>query len=92
MHGPRYSVTIASGCSAPLIVVDTGVWVAVPKQPILAETLAELIEVDEVLLALPVRLELLGGSARHQRKALLRIESKQLQVRRRAESREDFRE
>lgn len=56
-----------------MIVVDTSVWVAAAKQPILAKTLTQLIDADEVSLALPVRLELLGGTARHQRKAFLKM-------------------
>jgi len=55
-----------------MIVVDTSVWIAASKQPILARTLAELIEADEVSLALPVRLELQTGIARSERKAFKR--------------------
>jgi predicted nucleic acid-binding protein len=55
-----------------MIVVDTSVWIAASKQPILAKTLGELIEADEVSLALPVRLELLSGVARQERKAFKR--------------------
>jgi predicted nucleic acid-binding protein len=55
-----------------LIVVDTSVWIAAAKQPIAAKVLADLIEADEVALALPVRLELLAGIARHDRKAFKR--------------------
>ncbi len=50
-----------------MIVVDTSIWIAASRQPILADTLRELIEADEVALALPVRLELWAGLARHQR-------------------------
>jgi predicted nucleic acid-binding protein len=55
-----------------LIVVDTSVWIAAPRQKLVAEALAQLIEVDEVTLALPVRLELWTGVARQDRKAFLR--------------------
>jgi predicted nucleic acid-binding protein len=56
-----------------LIVVDTSVWIAASRQKILAETLGQLIEADEVTLALPVRLELWTGVARQDRKAFLRM-------------------
>jgi predicted nucleic acid-binding protein len=52
-----------------MIVVDTSVWIAAQRQPLVAETLRQLLEADEVALALPVRLELWAGVARHQRKA-----------------------
>lgn len=55
-----------------MIVVDTSVWIAAPKQQILAKTLGELIEADEVALALPVRLELLTGVRRSERKTFKR--------------------
>jgi predicted nucleic acid-binding protein len=55
-----------------MIVVDTSVWIAAAKQPILARTLGELIEADEVSLALPVRLELLSGVPRSERKSFKR--------------------
>jgi predicted nucleic acid-binding protein len=55
-----------------LIVVDTSVWIAAPRQKVVAETLGQLIEADEVTLALPVRLELWTGVARQDRKAFLR--------------------
>lgn len=55
-----------------MIVVDTSVWIAASKQPILAQTLSELIEADEVSLALPVRLELLAGISRSKRIAFKR--------------------
>ena len=55
-----------------MIVVDTSVFVAAPKQRMVAKVLAELIEADEVSLALPVRLELLAGISRSERKVLKR--------------------
>ena len=55
-----------------MIVVDTSVWVAATRQKAVAETLGQLIEADEVTLALPVRLELWTGVARQDRKAFLR--------------------
>jgi predicted nucleic acid-binding protein len=55
-----------------VIVVDTSVWVAARRTPRVAEVLRGLIDADEVALALPVRLELLAGVARHDRKAFLR--------------------
>lgn len=56
-----------------MIVVDTSVWIAAPRQPLVAETLRQLLEADEVALALPVRLELWAGLARHQRAGFLRM-------------------
>jgi predicted nucleic acid-binding protein len=56
-----------------VIVVDTSVWVAAPRQPMVARVLGQLLEADEVSLVLPVRLELLAGTPRHQRKAFLRM-------------------
>jgi len=50
-----------------LIVVDSSVWIAASRQRLLAETLSQLLEQDEVALALPVRLELLAGTAKHER-------------------------
>lgn len=55
-----------------MIVVDTSVWIAASRQPILAGVLRELIDADEVAMALPTRLELLTGTARHQRAAFKR--------------------
>lgn len=55
-----------------MIVVDTSVWVASPRQPRIAETLQGLLDADLVALARPVRLELLAGIARQDRKAFLR--------------------
>ena len=52
-----------------MIVVDTSIWVASRRQRHAAEVLAQLIDADDVALALPVRLELLSGIARHERKA-----------------------
>lgn len=55
-----------------MIVVDTSVWIAARRSPRVADVLDGLIDADEVALALPVRLELLAGVARHDRKAFLR--------------------
>lgn len=56
-----------------MIVVDTSVWIAARKQPLLAKALDELVGADEVTLALPVRLELLAGVPRHERIAFRRL-------------------
>ena len=50
-----------------MIVVDTSVWIAAPRQRMVAEALTALIEDDEIALALPVRLELLAGTSRSRR-------------------------
>ena len=55
-----------------MIVVDTSVWIAAPRQKVVADALGQLIEADEVTLALPVRLELWTGVARQDRRAFLR--------------------
>lgn len=55
-----------------MIVVDTSVWIAARRQARRAEILRSLIDADEVALALPVRLELWSGVAKHDRKAFLR--------------------
>ena len=57
-----------------MIVVDTSVWVAAERRPSseTATTLVALLDADEVALALPVRLELLAGVARADRRAFLR--------------------
>jgi len=57
-----------------MIVVDSSVWIAAAREPAteLAETLRQLIDADEVSLALPVRLELMAGVARRDRSALKR--------------------
>jgi len=57
-----------------VIVVDTSVWVEAvrrPKGPVQI-TLKQLIDADEVGLALPVRLELMAGIARKDRRAFKR--------------------
>lgn len=57
-----------------MIVVDTSVWVTALRRPSssAASTLRALIDADEVALALPVRLELMAGIARHDRSAFAR--------------------
>ena len=54
-----------------MIVVDTCVWIAAPRQPRVAAVLQQLIDADEIALARPVRLELWAAVAKHQRKAFL---------------------
>jgi predicted nucleic acid-binding protein len=57
-----------------VIVVDTSVWIDVIRRPASerAQTFRDLLDADEVALALPVRLELLSGVARRHRTALTR--------------------
>jgi predicted nucleic acid-binding protein len=57
-----------------VIVVDTSVWVAVAREPKgkVASTLRKIIDTDDAVLALPVRMELLAGVARRDRSALMR--------------------
>lgn len=55
-----------------MIVVDTSVWVAAKRKPSVAKVLHALIDADEVALALPVRMELWSGVAKHDRRAFLR--------------------
>jgi len=57
-----------------VIVVDTSVWVEAVRRPKGATqfTLKQLIEADEVALALPVRIELMAGIARKDRRAFRR--------------------
>jgi predicted nucleic acid-binding protein len=56
-----------------LIVVDTSVWIQAPRRPLVKAALDELLDADEVTLALPVRLELLAGMSRHHRAEFERI-------------------
>jgi len=58
-----------------MIVVDTSVWVAVLRRRRSGQTEAftGLLDADEILLASPVRTELLGGTGFGHRKALRRI-------------------
>jgi predicted nucleic acid-binding protein len=51
-----------------VIVVDTSVWIAARHDRHVSGVLAALIDADEAALALPVRLELWAGVARHDRK------------------------
>jgi predicted nucleic acid-binding protein len=57
-----------------LIVVDTSVWIDAHRRPggRCGATLRQLIDADEVALALPVRLELVAGVSRRDRAKLLR--------------------
>ena len=57
-----------------MIVVDTSVWIAAQRQPSgkVSGTLHELLDADEVALALPVWLELWAGVAKSDRKAFRR--------------------
>jgi predicted nucleic acid-binding protein len=57
-----------------VIVVDTSVWVDVLRNPASrrGQVFQRLLDADDVALALPVRLELMSGVARHQRAALRR--------------------
>ena len=52
-----------------MIVVDTSVWIAAQRRRNIDRTLQSLLDADEVSLALPVRLELWAGVAKHDRKA-----------------------
>jgi predicted nucleic acid-binding protein len=57
-----------------VIVVDTSVWVEAQRRPSgeIARTLLSLLDADEVALALPVRLELLAGVGRSDRRRFQR--------------------
>jgi predicted nucleic acid-binding protein len=57
-----------------VIVVDTSVWVAARKSPggDVSAVLHQLLDADDVALALPVRLELLAGTAKADRPAFQR--------------------
>jgi predicted nucleic acid-binding protein len=57
-----------------VIVVDTSIWVAASREPAaaVAATLRKLIDADEVLLALPVRWEVMAGVSRKDRSAFRR--------------------
>ena len=57
-----------------MILADTSVWVDVQRRPHgrTATTFQALVDSDDLLLALPVRLELLAGISRTHRKAFVR--------------------
>ena len=57
-----------------MIVVDTSVWIDAHRHPAgeSATTLKELLDADELALALPVRMELMAGVSRRDRAALAR--------------------
>jgi predicted nucleic acid-binding protein len=57
-----------------VIVVDTSVWIDAHRRPTgrTGLVLNELLDADEVALALPVRCELLAGISRRDRRALVR--------------------
>jgi predicted nucleic acid-binding protein len=57
-----------------VIVADTSVWIDAHRRPagLMARALKDLLDADEVALALPVRLELAAGVSRRDRPALLR--------------------
>lgn len=57
-----------------MIVVDSSVWIAATRAPAdgIAHTLRQLIDADEVALALPVRCELISGLRRTDRKTFKR--------------------
>ena len=57
-----------------MIIVDTSVWIAAQRQSQgeISRTLLSLLDADEVALALPVRLELLAGVGKADRRRFLR--------------------
>lgn len=57
-----------------MILIDTSVWIAATRNPEgrVSTTLRALIDADEVVLALPVRIELMAGVARKDRTAFRR--------------------
>jgi predicted nucleic acid-binding protein len=52
-----------------MIAVDTSVWIAARRQPVVAEALDQLIDADLAAVPLPVRLELLSGVSKQHRRA-----------------------
>lgn len=56
-----------------MIVVDSCVWIAASRHKRVADILRSLLEADEVALALPVRLELLAGTAPQDRARFRRL-------------------
>jgi predicted nucleic acid-binding protein len=63
-----------------VIVVDTSIWIAARRNHRIASVLDQLIDADEVALALPVRLELLAGLAPRDRQAFHRAFGALVQV------------
>jgi predicted nucleic acid-binding protein len=63
-----------------MIVVDTCVWIAAARQKRVAAVLCSLLEADDVALALPVRLELLAGTARQDRSRFRKMYGSLLQL------------
>jgi predicted nucleic acid-binding protein len=57
-----------------VIVVDTSVWIEANRRPLgtIPHALRRLIDADEIALPLPVRLELVAGIARKDRRAFVR--------------------
>ena len=57
-----------------MIVADTSIWIDAHRRPTgsAAKALRDLLDADEIALALPVRLELAAGVSRRDRPALLR--------------------
>ena len=57
-----------------MIVVDTSIWIDAHRRPTgsTAKSLKDLLDADEVALALPVRLELAAGVSRRDRPVLMR--------------------
>ena len=55
-----------------MIVVDTSIWIEAlrKRKSVEAEVLSELLDADEVLLPVPVKIELLSGTSKRDREAL----------------------
>ena len=54
-----------------MIIVDTSVWIAAKRSDRVRAVLEGLVEADEAAMPLPVRLELLAGTPRKERRAFL---------------------